>query len=245
MLKVEQQTILCRVQSIEETIRKKPAQVDKGVGTAPEECSDDEDSYTYSPIYSPPKSMPPLYQTPAHVGHFPPTYFSPSISSISPTYMSEPVPHFPPPHMSEPVPHFPPPLAYQTSPAAKCNPVKAKRNANTLPSAAIMKQGLISLSEAFGKYHSLTTVSKAPTLATKLAREVFFGTSVLRRCTVMGCREQPGLPVRELNELKEALFVKFPQYWGNPVAFEEVWALCVDAIGQLCKRLRKSSGDCS
>ena len=231
LLKVEQNSIVRRIDAIEEAIKKKTVQVDKGVGTVPEEFSDD-DSYIYSPIYSPAKSMPPLYQTPAQVGHFPPTYYPPIIANSS---------HISPTYMPEPVPHFPPPIPYHTSPVAKCNPVRQKRNTNTLPSAAIMKEGLISLSEAFAKYHNLITVSKAPTLATKLAREVFFGTGVLRQCTVMGCREQPGLPVQELNELKEALFMKFPQYWANPVGFEEVWALCVDAIGQLCKRLRKSS----
>ena len=73
LLKAEQQSILHRVDVIERAIRKKPVQVDNGVGTVQEESSDDE-SYIYSPIYSPANSMPPLYQTPAHVGQFPP-YF--------------------------------------------------------------------------------------------------------------------------------------------------------------------------
>ena len=235
LLKVEQCSILRRIEAIEEVMRNKPVQVDKGVSAVPEGSSDD-DSYTYSPVNSPAKCMPPLYQTPSRIGHFPPTYLPPSIASSS---------HLSPAYMSQPVPHFPPPLPYHTSPVAKCNPVKPKKNANNLPSAAIIKEALISPSQAFAKYHKLLVVSKAPTLATKLARDVFFGTSVLRRCTVMGCREQPGLPVKELNELKEAMFTKFPQYWANPVDFEEVWAQCVDAIGQLCKRLRKSSGDCN
>ena len=138
LLKAEQQSIVRRIVAIEEAIRKKTVQVDKGVSTVPEESSDDH-SYLYSPIYSPAKSMPPLYQTPAHVGHFPPTYFPPSIASTS---------HISPTYMSEPVPHFPPPPPYHTSHVANCNPVKSKRNTNTLPSAAIMKEGLILLNEA-------------------------------------------------------------------------------------------------
>ena len=106
----------------------------------------------------------------------------------------------------------------------------------------INKDSLISPTQAFAKYHKLVVVSKAPTLTTKLAQDAFFGEDVLRCCTVMGCREQPGLPIRELNELKQAMFAKFPQYWPNPVEFEVLWTLCVDAIGQLCKRLRKATG---
>jgi len=46
----------------------------------------------------------------------------------------------------------------------------------------------------------------------------------------MGCREYPGLPIDELNELKQALFTKFPKFWANPVEYEDVWSCCVDSI---------------
>lgn len=76
-------------------------------------------------------------------------------------------------------------------------------------------------------------------LAVKLARESFFGTDVLAKCTVMGCRDFPALPVNELNELKQLIFSMFPTYWNTPIEFEsKVWCSCVTSIGQLCKRLR-------
>ena len=166
--KVEQCSIPHSVDAIE-GVMNKPVQVDKGVSALPEDSSHD-DRYMYSPVYSPAKSMPPLYQKPSHFGLFPPTYLPSSIASSS---------HLSLAYMSQPVVHFPPPLPYHTTPVAKCNPVKLKRNANTLPSAAIIKEAHISRSEAFTKYHNLLVVSKAPTLAIKLAHGVFFGTSVL------------------------------------------------------------------
>lgn len=76
------------------------------------------------------------------------------------------------------------------------------------------------------------------TLAVKLAREAIFGDKVLIRCTVMGERELPGLPATELMELKRMLFKQFPQLWAARHEFEPLWKVCVEAIGQACKRLR-------
>ena len=77
------------------------------------------------------------------------------------------------------------------------------------------------------------------TLAQKLAKEAFFGEKVMAQCTVLGCRDQPGLPTDELKQLKATIYGLFPQYWASPSEFEVIWANCVDAIGQACKRLRK------
>ena len=60
----------------------------------------------------------------------------------------------------------------------------------------------------------------------------------MSQCTPMGCGDKPGLPLKELNLNKQALFKLCPDYWGCPAAFEPVWADSVDAIGQACKRSR-------
>ena len=66
------------------------------------------------------------------------------------------------------------------------SPIKPKKNANILSSTSINRDSLISLTQTFAKYHKRVVISKAPTLATKLTRDAFFGENVLRRCTVMG-----------------------------------------------------------
>ena len=121
----------------------------------------------------------------------------------------------------------------------RCLPILPKKNANVLSSSAIDKMKLSAPAQIISKYSKLCIESKASTLATKLAHEGFFGDQVLGLCTVMGYREQPGLPSQELNELKQALFEHFPQFWSSPVEFEPLWALCADSIGQTCKRLRQ------
>ena len=71
----------------------------------------------------------------------------------------------------------------------------------------------------------------------KLARLSFFVDEVLAQCAVMGCREWFGLPMVELQSLKQFLFDQLPNFWGNPIEFEPVWSSCIDAIGQACKRM--------
>ena len=88
------------------------------------------------------------------------------------------------------------------------------------------------------KYSKLRGKAKAGQLVVKLAKEAFFGTDVMTRCTVNGRRQLPGLPLSELNSLKQMLFQQFPEFWGNSAEFEEVWAVCVDALNQSCKHLR-------
>ena len=238
----------------------------------PNLSSEDEDYMgMYSPAKSPSTYMSNMYPTPSHPRPFPSTDLLPSQANKSYTNeasTSQQYPQLPPtlpyhtpafPYHTPPLPYHAPPLPYKSPPElpssqvhpgqqltpqgnTKCHPIKPKKNANTLPSAAIIKESLIPPTQACTKYYKLLKISKAPTLATKLARDSFFGEDVLRWCTVMSCREQPGPPIQELNELKQAVFEKFLQYWPNPVEFEDLWAQCVDAIGQLCKRLRKSSG---
>ena len=55
-------------------------------------------------------------------------------------------------------------------------------------------------------HQSLCRENVIGTLAVKLANESFVGNEVLKRCTVMGCRDYPALPLKELNELKQVIF---------------------------------------
>ena len=87
-------------------------------------------------------------------------------------------------------------------------------------------------------YFKLHVESKAPTLAVKLARECYFGESVMKLCTPMGFRDEPGLPLNELWELKKTVFNIFPKFWACPVEFEPLWTSCIDALGHACRRLK-------
>ena len=71
----------------------------------------------------------------------------------------------------------------------------------------------------------------------KLAKDAVFGEALMKKCTAMGGRQLPGLPRKELYDIKKGIFDLFPNYWKNREEFEGVWATCIEAIGQLCKRL--------
>lgn len=107
-----------------------------------------------------------------------------------------------------------------------------------LPSSAINKQKLKSASKVILRYPKLRNPSNVGTLATKLAREAYFGEDVLAKCTVAGDRGLPGLPIEELRQLKQTLFAQFPTYWRSPHEFEPLWTTATTSVGQLCKRLR-------
>ena len=75
-------------------------------------------------------------------------------------------------------------------------------------------------------------------MALVLAREAYFGESVLAQCTPQGYADKPELPLDELMALKEELRKLYPNYWNNPLAFEERWLKCLETISQACKRMR-------
>ena len=126
-------------------------------------------------------------------------------------------------------------LSEQSTP--QCIPIKATKQKH-LPSSSIERNLLVQPSTIIEKYPSYLTVSRIPTLARKLAKKCYFGVSVLKVCTVSGYREEPALPLKELNDLKSLLFRLLPQFWTNPMEFENVWVRCTVSIGQLCKTIR-------
>ena len=80
---------------------------------------------------------------------------------------------------------------------------------------------------------------KMGTLAVALAREAFFGEEVMSQCTAKGYGGKPGLPIKELLQLKDELRKHFPNYWNNNVAYEEKWNKCLESISAACKRIRQ------
>ena len=54
-------------------------------------------------------------------------------------------------------------------------------------------------------------------------------------------RASAGVPAEELLQLKQALYMQFPNYWNSPQEFGPLWNKCKAAIGQACKRLRANA----
>ena len=113
-------------------------------------------------------------------------------------------------------------------------------NPMQLLSSEINKVDLVATDVLFQHHRNLKGESRAGTLAVKLAREVYFGSQVMSKCTMSGCWDLPGLPTAELGELKQTLFLQFPEFWKNPVEFEALWSKCVEAINQSCKKIRQT-----
>ena len=92
----------------------------------------------------------------------------------------------------------PPPHSYQ-------NPSRLTirhKFSHALLTTAIDRSKLLPCSTVLEKYPNLRFEARCETLAMRFARESFFGKVVLSKCTLMGCRDFPGLPVNELNSLK-------------------------------------------
>ena len=60
----------------------------------------------------------------------------------------------------------------------------------------------------------------------------------MARCK-WGCAAYKGLPINELNSLKQFLVSKLVKYWSASYDFEPVWSRCVDSIGHGCTSARK------
>ena len=58
------------------------------------------------------------------------------------------------------------------------------------------------------------------------------------QCTTYGYGGKPGLPKKELDELKETVRSLYPKYWNAPHDFELAWNKCTESMSQACNRLR-------
>ena len=111
----------------------------------------------------------------------------------------------------------------------------------TLPKTTalpISKDILQTPTSVLARYPKLRGVTKAGKLAVKLGREAFFGETIMRRCTVYGCRGLPPLPKKELHALKHTMIAVFAGS-HSPAEFEQIWKQCEAALGQACNALRK------
>ena len=86
-----------------------------------------------------------------------------------------------------------------------------------------------------------TASSKPSTLAQMLAKEAFFGASIMCKCTPSGTRNLPALPKAEMFQIKRIVFNAFPHLFPTAEAFEVEWKKkCWVAIEQACGRLRRN-----
>lgn len=151
-------------------------------------------------------------------------------------------PHFLPPNMAPPThsasskQEDEPVVTVMTSP--KCIKLVGLKNECALELSETEQAKLIPPADVIKRNSNLVTAKKAPQLAIKLAKQCYFGDSILVKCTVAGHRKFNALPTQPLNELKQAIFELFPIYHQNPVSFESLWKDCAESIGQYCKRLR-------
>lgn len=106
-----------------------------------------------------------------------------------------------------------------------------------LPSSEIDKSSLVSsVEDVLKRYKDSTPVF----MSGKLACEAIFGRGVLCRCTPMGASSYPALPQDELYMLKQLLLSAYPEYWGKPQEFEELWKqVIIRRLSYTCGRLRR------
>ncbi len=113
---------------------------------------------------------------------------------------------------------------------------------NALPSSEIDKSTLISLNEFMSRHSSVIRSGKYKIFhwCRFLAREVYFGPAVLKRCTPFGRSDHFGLPTLELNQLKQAVLSCCPSYWSDLDEFEKQWDLNASSIlSKLCANYRE------
>ena len=150
------------------------------------------------------------------------------------------------PSVMLPHPSFTNPTTATTTVQTPCLPSEKPPTAMPpLPSSEINQAKLLNTDLVINKYAKLKGPSKAGALSVKLARESVFGTEILTKCTVRGCRELPALPTEELAFLKQVMFKQFPQFWQTPTDFEPIWTKCTEAINHACKALRVKGKDSS
>ena len=91
------------------------------------------------------------------------------------------------------------------------------------PLLAINKASLLSPESVVAKYPKLLKSEKIQTLSVCLAKESFFGKSIMSRCTVRGSGSFHALPESELQALKEYLIsICIPRFAASKLDFQDI-----------------------
>ena len=98
----------------------------------------------------------------------------------------------------------------------------------TVPLPISSYMPLKSAEAVFTKYKDYITEQCVGRLATKLARNTYFGEDVLIGSSISGTEDTRPLDPKILEKMKLALQEKFPE--ASPTAFEMIWAKCVESI---------------
>ena len=210
-------------------------------------ASPSQSSHTPQPPQHPAPQLPPhpASRLPQH---------PPSQSSHTPQPPQHPAPRLPPhpapqlpqhpPQLLQRPPQLPPHPSSQLPPLQSASSSRGRKDSTVggkLPSSVINKSPLLPVTTVIQNNADLVGKDgQMRTMALALAREAFFGEEVMVRCTAQGYGETPGLPHKELMELKEELRKLYPIYWNNPLAFEQQWSKSLSSISQACKRLRSA-----
>lgn len=116
---------------------------------------------------------------------------------------------------------------------------------NPLPSSEVVTDGLMSIN-TFLSLHATPIKTGKYTLSQlcrKLAAQCIFSKDVLMKCTPCGAGPiHHGLPIAQMNLLKQVLLECFPHYWNNLVEYEEDWTkICLQRLSALCCEARSSA----
>ena len=84
----------------------------------------------------------------------------------------------------------------------------------------------------------LLALSSFSRLAVRLAREAYFGQTLMNKCTVHSYKDLPALPIDSLLQLKKKILSQQPQFLTTPVEFESYWKTAVDALNHAMAKQR-------
>ena len=89
------------------------------------------------------------------------------------------------------------------------------------------------------KYDKYMTADFCGRVAIKLARNTYFGETVLAASTVTGHSNTRPLDPLKLKEMKAALRTRFQE--TSPTEFEMIWTRCVESVARACNYARKKN----
>lgn len=98
---------------------------------------------------------------------------------------------------------------------------------------------LKSAEDVLKKYEQYLNSKQVGIVAAKLARNTFFGESVLKESSVSGTEDTRPLDPQVLNQLKAAIRQKFVHTTQSE--FDLMWRNCLDSLSRLCTYCRRDA----